>query len=217
MQLGSLIFLLAQDNYNNTWLYSLFLQVCDVFLGSSFKVFADTLESGGIIKAICVPSGAKAYSNTALKRGDLYNEAIKSGAKGLPFLKVLDDGKKMQWVIHTSVIHQMRVEQVVLNSLLIILGAVEGISALVSSLDPMKKEQLLKQLSAGSGDLILFAVGHPAAVNKTLDRLRVYVANNLGLIDPVSLQSPNNLYFMFDVLTRKERMIFHSLALTYFT
>lgn len=128
--------------------------VSDVFLGSSFKVFADTLESGGVIKAICVPSGVKTYSNTALKKGDLYNEAIKSGAKGLPFLKVLDD------------------------------GAVEGISALISSLDPMKKEQLLKQLSAGSGDLILFAVGHPAAVNKTLDRLRVYVANNLGLIDP---------------------------------
>lgn len=86
-----------------------------MFLGSSFKVFADTLESGGIIKAICVPSGAKAYSNTALKKGDLYNEAIKSGAKGLPFLKVLDDGKKMQRMIHTCVIHQF-----VLNSLLII-------------------------------------------------------------------------------------------------
>lgn len=51
----------------------------------------------------------------------------------------------------------------------------------------MKREQLLKQFSAGSGDLILFAVGHPASVNKTLDRLRVYVANDLGLIDHVSL------------------------------
>ncbi|KAI5661211.1 hypothetical protein M9H77_20534 [Catharanthus roseus] len=127
--------------------------VSDVFLGSSFKVFAETLENGGVIKAICVPSGSKTYSNTALRKGDIYNEAIKSGAKGLPFLKVLSD------------------------------GAVEGISALVSSLNPMKREQLLKQFSAGSGDLILFAVGHPASVNKTLDRLRVYVANDLGLID----------------------------------
>jgi aspartyl-tRNA synthetase len=51
------------------------------------------LKSGGIIKVLCVPSGAKSYSNTALKKGDIYNEAIKSGAKGLAFLKVLDNGK----------------------------------------------------------------------------------------------------------------------------
>ncbi|KAK2968910.1 hypothetical protein RJ640_018602 [Escallonia rubra] len=127
--------------------------VSDVFPDSSFKVFADTLASGGVIKALCVPSGAKAYSNTALKKGDIYNEAIKSGAKGLPFLKVLND------------------------------GGVEGIPALVSSLDPTKKEQLLRQSTAESGDLILFAVGQEASVNKTLDRLRVYVAHQLGLID----------------------------------
>lgn len=65
----------------------------DTFSDSPFRVFADTLKSGGIIKVLCVPSGAKNYSNTALKKGDIYNEAIKSGAKGLPFLKVMDDGK----------------------------------------------------------------------------------------------------------------------------
>uniref|UniRef100_A0A5B6ZQQ4 Aminoacyl-transfer RNA synthetases class-II family profile domain-containing protein n=1 Tax=Davidia involucrata TaxID=16924 RepID=A0A5B6ZQQ4_DAVIN len=127
--------------------------VSDVFSESPFKVFADTLASGGIIKALCVPSGAKAYSNTALKKGEIYNEAIKSGAKGLPFLKVIND------------------------------GGIEGIPAVVSSLDPTKKDQLLKRCSVGSGDLILFAVGHCASVNKTLDRLRVYVAHQLGLVD----------------------------------
>lgn len=69
------------------------LQVSDIFSGSSFKVFSDSLESGGVIKVLCVPSGTKKYSNSALKKGDIYNEALKSGAKGLPFLKVLDDGK----------------------------------------------------------------------------------------------------------------------------
>lgn len=68
------------------------LQVSDIFSDSPFRVFSDTLKSGGIIKVLCVPSGAKKYSNTALKKGGIYNEAIKSGAKGLPFLKVLDDG-----------------------------------------------------------------------------------------------------------------------------
>lgn len=75
------------------------LQVSDIFSDSPFRVFADTLKSGGIIKVLCVPSGAKNYSNTALKKGDIYNEAIKSGAKGLPYLKVMDDGKHFFFLI----------------------------------------------------------------------------------------------------------------------
>lgn len=66
------------------------------------------------------------------------------------------------------------------------LGDIEGISALVSSMDPAIKEDLLLRCSARPNDLILFAVGHHASVNKTLDRLRVYVAHELGLIDHVS-------------------------------
>ncbi|GAV69931.1 tRNA-synt_2 domain-containing protein/tRNA_anti domain-containing protein/GAD domain-containing protein [Cephalotus follicularis] len=127
--------------------------VSDIFLESPFRVFADALQSGGIVKVLCVPSGTKSYSNTTLKKGDIYNEAIKSGAKGLPFLKVLDDGE------------------------------VEGIPALALNLNPTNKEELLQRCSAGPGDLILFAVGHHASVNKTLDRLRLFVAHELGLVD----------------------------------
>lgn len=70
------------------------MQASEVFLGSSFKVFADTLENGGVIKALCVPGGAKVFSNTDLKKGTVYAEASKAGAKGLPFLKVMDNGKR---------------------------------------------------------------------------------------------------------------------------
>ncbi|XP_031131493.1 aspartate--tRNA ligase, chloroplastic/mitochondrial [Ipomoea triloba] len=127
--------------------------VSDIFSNSSFKVFADALASGGIIKALCVPSGAKTYSNTALKKGDIYREAVKSGAKGLPFIKVLNDGD------------------------------IEGIPPLVSSLDITQKEQLIKRLSASSDDLVLFALGDHASVNKTLDCLRIHIAHELGLVD----------------------------------
>lgn len=127
--------------------------VSNIFLRSTFKVFSDALANDGIIKALCVPSGAKKFSNSALKKGGIYSEAIKSGAKGLPFLKVLDD------------------------------GMVEGIPALASSLEPEDREHLLKQCSATSGDLILFAVGHHASVNKTLDRLRLFLSHELGLVD----------------------------------
>ncbi|KAJ3694078.1 hypothetical protein LUZ60_009558 [Juncus effusus] len=127
--------------------------VGDIFIGCDFKVFADVLEKGGVIKALCVPAGVQKFSNTALKKGDIYSQAIKAGAKGLPFLKVLDNGE------------------------------LEGIPALTSSLSPDKKEKLINNLNAKSGDLILFAIGNIASVNKTLDRLRSYVAHELGLIN----------------------------------
>ncbi|BAD61344.1 putative aspartyl-tRNA synthetase [Oryza sativa Japonica Group] len=127
--------------------------VSDAFLGSSFKIFADTLENGGVIKALCVPGGAKEFSNTDLKKGTVYTEASKAGAKGLPFLKVMDNGE------------------------------LEGIGPLVASLKPEKKEQLLKHLDAKSGDLILFALGEQSAANRILGRLRLFIAHKLEVID----------------------------------
>lgn len=64
-------------------------------------------------------------------------------------------------------------------------GELEGIPALVSSLNPEKKERFLMLCSAKSGDLILFATSDCPSVNKTLDRLRLFVAHDLGLIDNV--------------------------------
>nr|VDC73939.1 unnamed protein product [Brassica rapa] len=127
--------------------------VSNVFTESSFRVFTEALESGGIIKVLCVPSGAKKYSNSALKKGDVYNEAMKSGAKGLPFLKVLDNGD------------------------------LEGVAALVSSLDSESKTNFVRQCGAKPGDLILFGVGPATSVNKTLDSLRLFVAHDMDLID----------------------------------
>ncbi|KQK13045.1 hypothetical protein BRADI_1g07670v3 [Brachypodium distachyon] len=125
----------------------------DVFLGSSFKVFADTLENGGVIKALCVPGGAKVFSNTDLKKGTVYTEASKAGAKGLPFLKVMDNGE------------------------------LEGIGPLVSTLKPEKKEQLLELMDAKAGDLILFALGEHSTANQILGRLRLFIAHKLEVID----------------------------------
>uniref|UniRef100_A0A0D9UWV5 Aminoacyl-transfer RNA synthetases class-II family profile domain-containing protein n=1 Tax=Leersia perrieri TaxID=77586 RepID=A0A0D9UWV5_9ORYZ len=127
--------------------------VSDAFSSSSFKIFADTLENGGVIKALCVPGGAKEFSNTDLKKGTVYTEASKAGAKGLPFLKVMDSGE------------------------------LEGIGPLVSSLKPEKKEQLLEHLDAQAGDLILFALGEQTTANRILGRLRLFIAHKLEVID----------------------------------
>lgn len=64
-------------------------------------------------------------------------------------------------------------------------GEIEGIPALVSSLGPKTKDLLLKRCAAASGDLILFAVGDPGSVNRSLDRLRLFIAQELGLVDHV--------------------------------
>lgn len=129
------------------------VDVSSTFKGSSFQLFSNTITSGGVIKALTLPGGSTKFSGTSLKKGDVYQEAIKSGAKGLPYLKISDGGE------------------------------LEGISALASSLDGQKKEELLQNCRAKAGDLILFAVGQLSTVNKTLDRLRRYTAEQMGIID----------------------------------
>ncbi|KAG0496518.1 hypothetical protein HPP92_001209 [Vanilla planifolia] len=138
--------------------------VTDFFFGCNFKVFAEAIANGEIIKALCLPFGAQKFSNTALKRGNIYTEAMKAGAKGLPFLKILDNGE------------------------------LDGIPALVSSLEPVRKEQLVRFLSAKGGDLILFAVGQQTSVNKILDKLRLFAANEMDLID----QSSHSILWVVD-------------------
>ena len=68
-------------------------------------------------------------------------------------------------------------------------GELEGVGALISSLDSNSKEKLFQRCQAKAGDLILFAVGDISAVNKTLDWLRRYIAEKLNIIDEVLLPS----------------------------
>lgn len=56
------------------------------------------MEEGGLVKAISIPGGSSKISATRLKKGDVYQQAIKSGAKGLPYVKVLAGGR----VYHNS-------------------------------------------------------------------------------------------------------------------
>lgn len=56
----------------------------------------------------------------------------------------------------------------------------------MSSLDSEGKANFVRQCGAKPGDLILFRVGPVTSVNKTLDRLRLFVANDMDLTDYVS-------------------------------
>jgi aspartyl-tRNA synthetase len=134
------------------------VEVSDIFSESTFKVFASVLQGGGIIKALPIPQGDAAISNTRLKPGgDLANLAAQYGAKGLAFMRVRAHGE------------------------------IDAIGALKDSLTPEQKDLLLSRTQAQPGTLLLFGAGDPAIVNESLSRLRLALGHELGLIDPESV------------------------------
>jgi aspartyl-tRNA synthetase len=130
------------------------VNVSDIFKDSQFKVFAGAIASGGIVKVLPIPGGNETISNVRIKPGgNLFKEATEAGAKGLAYIRVLENNE------------------------------LETIGAIKDSLSPESKQQLLTLTGAKPGDLLLFGAGDAATVNKTLDRLRLVLGRELGLID----------------------------------
>ncbi len=130
------------------------VDVSDIFKDSQFKVFAGAIASGGIVKVLSIPGGNQTVSNVRIKPGgNLFKEATDAGAKGLAYIRVLDDNE------------------------------IDTIGAIKDSLTAESKQQLLTLTGAKPGDLLLFGAADAATVNKTLDRLRLVLGKELGLID----------------------------------
>ncbi|HEY9645178.1 MAG TPA: aspartate--tRNA ligase [Chroococcidiopsis sp.] len=131
------------------------VDVSDVLKGIGFKVFADAIAKGGIVKILPIPNGNDAISNVRIKPGgDLFKEATDMGARGLAYIRVREDGE------------------------------IDTIGAIKDNLSPEQKQIILERTNAQPGHLLLFGAGDTATVNKTLDRLRQSVGKELGLIDP---------------------------------
>jgi aspartyl-tRNA synthetase len=131
------------------------VDVSDVVKDSGFKVFADAVNKGGIVKILPIPNGNDAISNVRIKPGgDLFKEASEAGARGLAYIRVRDDGE------------------------------VDTIGAIKDNLTDEQKQEILKRTDAKPGHLLLFGAGDTATVNKTLDRLRQCIGRELGMIDP---------------------------------
>ena len=62
-------------------------------------------------------------------------------------------------------------------------GEIDTIGAIKDNLSPEQKEELLTRTGAKPGHLLLFGAGDEATVNKSLDRLRLVIGEELGLID----------------------------------
>ncbi|KGG19925.1 Aspartyl-tRNA synthetase Aspartyl-tRNA(Asn) synthetase [Prochlorococcus marinus str. SS51] len=127
--------------------------VSQILKGIGFKVFSGAIDAGGSVKCITITGGNQLISNVRIKPGgDIFSEAEKAGAKGLAFIRVRGNGE------------------------------IDTIGAIKDNLNIAQKEELLKQTNANEGDLILFAAGDTTTVNKTLARLRQFLAKDLDLI-----------------------------------
>ena len=130
------------------------VNVTDLFANSGFKVFANTVANGGIIKVLPVIGGDEAISNTRIKPGgDLSNLVAQYGAKGLAFIRVREG------------------------------GVIDTIGALKDSLTEEVKKELLERTGATAGTILLFGAGEKAIVNESLYRLRLALGHELELID----------------------------------
>jgi aspartyl-tRNA synthetase len=130
------------------------VDVSDVLKDSGFKVFREAVANGGIIKILPIPNGNDAISNVRIKPGgDIFREAAEAGAKGLAYIRVRENGE------------------------------LDTIGAIKDNLTPEQKQEILTRTGAKAGHLLLFAAADTNTVNKTLDRIRQFVAKEFKLIE----------------------------------
>jgi aspartyl-tRNA synthetase len=143
--------------------------VSDLVAGMGFKVFSGAVAAGGSVKCIAVPGGNEALSNVRIKPGgDVFSEAQAAGAGGLAFIRVREGGE------------------------------IDTIGAIKDNLSTETKAELLQRTGAVPGTLLLFGAGDTATVNKALDRLRQYLARELGLVPPERENSTWNFLWVVD-------------------
>ena len=129
------------------------VNVSDLVADMGFKVFSGAVAAGGAVKVLPVPGGNEAISNVRIKPGgDVFSKAQKAGAGGLAFIRVRENGE------------------------------IDTIGAIKDNLSEAKKAELLERTGAQPGTLLLFGAGDTATVNKALDRVRQFLARELGLV-----------------------------------
>ena len=130
------------------------VDVSEIVKDSGFKVFSGAVASGGTVKVLPIPGGNDSISNVRIKpKGDIFNEAIAAGAKGIAYIRVRENNE------------------------------IDTIGAIKDNLSEEQKQELLAKTGAQPGHLLLFGAGDTDTVNKTLDRVRLFLGKELGLID----------------------------------
>jgi aspartyl-tRNA synthetase len=143
---------------------------------SGFKVFSDTVASGGLVKGMNV-KGQAHYSRKQLD--ELADFVKEFGAKGLAWLAIdppLEGEAK---------------------------GGFR--SSFAKFLSAEETAAIVRQLQGEPGDLLLFVADQPAITNESLGRLRVELGQRLGLFDPNVLAFCWVIDFPFLVWNEEEK------------
>lgn len=123
---------------------------------SAFRVFSESVARGEVVKAMRIPEGDR-LSNSRLKpKGDVAAEAVLGGAKGLVYVRVREDGE------------------------------IDAAKPVREGLSTSQAADLIQCMEANTGDLILIVAGDESMANQSLDRVRQFLARDLGEIDPES-------------------------------
>jgi aspartyl-tRNA synthetase len=128
--------------------------ISDIARECQFKVFADTIQKGGVVKGLCAPGGGVKFSRSDIEK-TFTNVAVAFGAKGLAWFKVVKN------------------EQ----------GNIDLSSNLVKFFTPEQRKAIIEKFDAKCDDLLLFVADKEAGANKALAPLRLKVGRDLGLID----------------------------------
>lgn len=127
-------------------------EVTEAVRDCGFRVFAGAVADGGIVKGIRVPEGQRVSNSRVKPKGDIANEAVAAGAGGLVYIRVKEG------------------------------GAIEAAKPVMEGLSAEQQAAVVAQMQAQPGDLLLIAAGPASKVNKALDRVRLFLGKDLGLI-----------------------------------
>ncbi|GBF87954.1 aspartyl-tRNA synthetase [Raphidocelis subcapitata] len=130
-----------------------FADVSAAVADCGFRVFASAVAGGGVVKAVRLPDGARISNSRIKPKGDVSNEAVSAGAAGLAYVRVLEG------------------------------GGIDAAKPIKEGLSEAQAAALVAAAGAGPGDLLLLAAGPAPTVHRALDRVRLYLGKDLGLID----------------------------------
>lgn len=146
------------------------VDVIDIFAKSNNQIFSTPAQDPkkNRAKAIKVPNGDNIFSKRQMQR---FEEFVrKFGAKGLAFIQIKDP---KDTVGQDNCVN------------------FDGLSLkgpLVRFFDPSDLKELVSRIDLKIGDVVFFGIGEKKTVLDYMGRFRIFLANELGIIDQKSLE-----------------------------
>ena len=145
-----------------------FKDISSILGDIGFNIFTNAVKKGGYIKCINVKGGNSSISNVRIKPGGDIFKVAQEAGAG---------GLAF-----------IRIKK----------DGIETIGAIKNNLNDFKTKQLLEQTEGEEGDLLLLGAGSTKVVNQSLDKVRRYIAKDLGLISDEKKEKQWNFVWITD-------------------